>query len=69
LYLYPNPAVEFVKIPGLASPLGYEIQDLLGVKVLKGLVFKNSGIDIQNQTVGLYVVRFENGRVLKFIKN
>jgi hypothetical protein len=66
--LYPNPANTTIAVSGLTSSEKISIYNVLGTKVYEGSVMENENINIENLSSGLYVVNFENGFALKFIK-
>ena len=69
LKLFPNPAVNFIKISGLTEKADYVIYNALGKKVAKGEVFNKENISIQSLTTGrLYFIKIDNHRAIKFIK-
>ena len=67
--VYPNPSKYFIKIVGLNKNENYIIYNSLGVEITNGSVFNNQKININNLTNGLYVLKFENRNVIKFIKD
>lgn len=68
IQLYPNPSDKFVKISGLTEKKNYEIYNILGTEIKKGVISNNEQIDIKDFTNGLYFLKFENGKTIKFIK-
>jgi hypothetical protein len=68
LKLFPNPAIEYIQISGLFKEVNYTIYNILGKKVLTGNVVNDEGIYIQNLANGLYLLKFNNGNTIKFIK-
>lgn len=69
LSLYPNPANNVVKINGLKSNKNYTIHNALGAIVKKGTVANNTEIAVSDLAKGLYFLKLEDNRTLKFIKN
>ncbi|NQX84962.1 MAG: T9SS type A sorting domain-containing protein [Flavobacteriaceae bacterium] len=67
--LFPNPSSDFIQISGLNKRLGYNIVNVLGAQVKIGSMNNNEQIDVRNFTQGLYVLKLDNGTVIKFIKN
>lgn len=65
--VYPNPAVNTIKLTSLAQQENYTIFDISGKKVLQGIVNVNEPIYIQQLTKGMYFIQLEK-RVLKFVK-
>jgi hypothetical protein len=66
--LFPNPASDFIYLSNLTETESYTIYNVLGSKVLKGTISNKEGIDIRNLTNGLYLLNFDNGETLKFVK-
>ena len=66
--IYPNPSSKFITISGIQKEQSYKIYTLLGVEVVKGLINVNETIDIQNFRKGLYLLKLENDKPMKFIK-
>ena len=68
LKLYPNPAINYIRVLGLSEKANYIIYNLLGKKVGKGMVENDDDIMIQNLSNGTYFIRIENAKAIKFIK-
>ena len=68
LKVYPNPASDYITISGLKKTENYEIYNLIGQKIRKGITTNDESIDIQNLIKGIYLLKFENGNTLKFVK-
>ena len=68
LKLYPNPAINYIRVLGLSEKANYIIYNLLGKKVGKGIVRNDEDITIQNLSNGTYFIRIENAKAIKFIK-
>ncbi len=66
--LFPNPSSDFLNFSNLKQSEPYTIYNVLGSEVLKGTIANKESIDIRNLTKGLYLLNFENGGTLKFIK-
>lgn len=66
--IFPNPSSDFIKISGLDKTKKYELYDILGKEIKKGIISNNDIISIQNLTNGIYFLKFENSNTLKFIK-
>lgn len=66
--IFPNPSSNFIEITGLTTKNSYEIYNTLGKEVKKGIVSENEKIDIQNLTNGIYFLKLENKKTIKFIK-
>ena len=68
IILHPNPSSNFIQITNLNSKKSYKIFDILGVEIKKGIISNNDQIDIRNFTNGLYLLKFDNGNIIKFLK-
>lgn len=68
LKVYPNPASDYITISGLKKTENYEIYNLIGQKIRKGITTNDESIDIQNLIKGIYLLKLENGNTLKFVK-
>lgn len=66
--IYPNPSKSFIKINGHLENVNYSIYNVLGNKISNGIISKNERLDIQSFSNGLYFLKFENGKTLKFLK-
>ncbi len=67
--IYPNPAVDFIKIVGITTEEeSYTIYNILGKDIISGTLENNQNIPIKNLKTGLYFLKFHNGNVFKFIK-
>jgi len=67
--VHPNPSHDFIQITGLSSGQNFKIHNVLGNEILHGNIEKEGEINIQNLIKGIYVIHFENGTALKFVKN
>lgn len=68
LILYPNPAINYIRVLGFSEKANYSIYNLLGKKVGKGIVENDEDITIQNLSNGTYFIIIENAKAIKFIK-
>jgi hypothetical protein len=68
LKIFPNPASGFIQISGLNTFQNYEIYNLLGARITYGGLENNQTIDIKEFANGLYLLKLENGRTFKFMK-
>ncbi len=66
--LFPNPSSEFIQISNLKSKESYSIYNVLGAEIKNGFISNNEQIDIRNFTNELYFLKFEDGTVIKFLK-
>jgi hypothetical protein len=69
VFLYPNPVDDSFALSGLTKPEKVRIYSVMGQLVFEGTTTTNEKINVQNLPVGLYFLNFEDGKVLKFIKN
>lgn|SRR5574344_122212 len=67
IFLYPNPAKNYVKIANLSSKSRVQIFSLDGRKLYNNEAFLGSSIDISSLREGIYIMRV-NGKTLKFSK-
>jgi hypothetical protein len=66
--IIPNPTSDYIMISGLNESENYTIYNLLGKELKKGSISDNNKIDIRSFSNGLYILRFNNGRSIKLIK-
>lgn len=66
--LYPNPSTDFIHISGLTKTENYKIYNTIGAEISRGTISENEKINIKNYAKGLYLLKFEGGNTLKFIK-
>lgn len=66
--IYPNPSKNFIQVSGLKKNEQYSIFNMTGTQIKNGIVTDNDKIDISNWSNGLYLLKFKNGKTLKFIK-
>ena len=67
--LFPNPSKDYIQISGLIKTGNYEVYNILGRRVMEGMVSDKQKINVQNLKNGVYFFKLENETVLKFIKN
>ncbi|NQU32057.1 MAG: T9SS type A sorting domain-containing protein [Bacteroidetes bacterium] len=68
LTIFPNPSSDYLFISNLKKEEHYTIRNVLGKSFLQGYVSDNSKIDIGNLISGIYILQFDNGISIKFIK-
>lgn len=68
LSLYPNPATNFVQVNGLKASEKYTVYNTIGAQVKTGTVDNNSVIMITDLAKGMYFLKLEDNRTIKFIK-
>lgn len=67
--VFPNPTSNYLQITGLTSLENYSITNALGQNVISGTLDFNEQINVINLDKGMYQIRFENGGIVRFIKN
>lgn len=68
IQLFPNPASDFITISEIEGRQNCVIYNILGAEIFKTSIVSNDKINIQNLANGLYLLKFEQGKVIKFIK-
>ena len=68
IYIYPNPVTNFIKVSGLKQAKNFRIYNMIGAKILEGVINNNKSIKVQNLSKGIYFLNFDKS-TLKFIKN
>jgi hypothetical protein len=68
LQAFPNPAAEMMMISGIDGREAYVILDANGGSVARGSAAEGRAIDVQALAPGLHVLRFSDGRALRFLK-
>lgn len=66
--LYPNPASDLITLNGLVDTTPYKIYNILGAEITKGNISENRNINVKSFPLGVYFLKFENGKTYKFIK-
>lgn len=66
--IYPNPASNFIQFTTFQQAVDYKIFNTEGKEIVKGTACSDEMIDIGHFKKGLYLVKLQNGSVLKFIK-
>jgi len=64
----PNPTNETIKISNLKSKKNYRIYNALGAEIQSGVISDNEQIDVRDFNNGMYLLKFDNGTTIKFIK-
>ena len=65
--IFPNPVSNELTIESTEN-LSFEISNSIGQIMQKGNLLENNKVNTNNYKSGIYFVKFENGRVLKFVK-
>ena len=68
LKIYPNPTTTFIKISGLTKNKHYNIYNILGAKIMDGIILNDGTINIKNLTKGFYILKIKNHTIFKFFK-
>ncbi|MBN2664472.1 MAG: T9SS type A sorting domain-containing protein [Bacteroidales bacterium] len=68
IVISPNPSTDYINISGLANEQNYIIFDMVGQVVVSGTIRNEEKINIQNFKSGLYILKFSDRTILKFIK-
>ena len=66
--IFPNPSANNIQISGLTKKENYKIYTVLGKQVLEGVINNLGKIITKNLIKGVYLLKFNNGNTLKFIK-
>jgi len=69
LQLFPNPSTNFIQIKKLDKDEIYTIYDICGAVKDCGIVLAEDQINVMALQNGLYILKLENGRIFKFVKN
>lgn len=69
LSVYPNPANDVIQVSGLAKTEKYTVYNVSGNQIIEGNISENGKIDIHHLVNGVYFLKVENGKSVKFIKN
>ena len=65
----PNPANDYLIVSGLKNTENFSIYNMLGLKIFDGIIDNDKKIDIKSLSNGVYFLKFENNKAIKFIKN
>ena len=68
LKIYPNPSNDIIKISGLTTTERYSIYNILGNQVFEGKVDNDEKININKLSKGMYFLKINNRKPIKFIK-
>ncbi|RYM34584.1 T9SS type A sorting domain-containing protein [Brumimicrobium glaciale] len=66
--LYPNPANDFIQVKGISKHENVSVYSVLGMKVFDSVINENEKLDIKGLNNGMYLLKFEDGTALKFLK-
>ena len=66
--LSPNPSSNFIKLSGLTKEENYSIYNIHGTRIMNGKISDNQKMDIQQLSIGLYLLKLERGKTIKLVK-
>lgn len=66
---YPNPAKSVIRVSGLDNNERYVMYNILGTKVLNGVLTNDKSIDVSGLSTGIYLLKIASGHTLKIIKD
>nr|WP_055446585.1 T9SS type A sorting domain-containing protein [Lacinutrix mariniflava] len=67
--IFPNPANSTINVSGLTTKQNYTIYNILGAKISIGEISNiNNSINVNDFANGIYLLKFNNGNTLKFVK-
>jgi WD40 repeat protein len=66
--LHPNPATDHINLSNIDSPMNYAIYDTIGSQISKGSINIDGNIDVAHYSAGIYIIQFDNGVSMKFVK-
>jgi hypothetical protein len=67
IHIYPNPAIDFINISNVKTPINYEVTDLVGRTAQKGIL-DNSILNVSRLMQGMYFLKLDNNKAIKFLK-
>lgn len=68
ILFYPNPTNQFITLNNLKKPTSFYIYNSLGNEVQKGKISDKEKINLETLKKGIYFIKFENAKTIKFIK-
>jgi len=68
IIIFPNPSSESIQISKIKNTTAYEIYNVLGKRILLGNINAHQEIKINELGVGIYMLKLEGGKPLKFVK-
>ncbi|WP_420572650.1 LamG-like jellyroll fold domain-containing protein [Kordia sp.] len=66
--VFPNPTKDRFQISGLMQPVRYTLYDISGRLVQTGATSENNSINIQHLSKGMYVLKLDDYKTLKIVK-
>lgn len=66
--IVPNPVSDHFQIFGLKEKHSFEIYEVLGAEVQKGISWPNEKIMIPDHPRGMYILKIKDAKAMKFIK-
>ena len=67
-HIAPNPAQDFIQVFDVKDKENYAIYNVLGTEIVTGSISDKQKIDISKFTNGVYFLKLQNEKSLKFIK-
>lgn len=67
--VFPIPSVNYIQVSGLTTPKIFNIYNVLGAKVVQGNINNNQKINVSTLAKGLYFLKLDRSKTIKFIKN
>ena len=66
--VFPNPTSDYVVIKGLSENYNFSIYNLIGARVLSGIVKPGDKIDVSLLAKGMYLLKLKEETSIKFVK-
>lgn len=66
LKAFPNPVTDRIRLGGVTQQIEYQIVDMAGAIILTGTT--DGAVDISNLNAGMYILRTNDNRSVKFVK-
>ena len=67
--IYPNPSSDYIRVSGINNSKKYAVYNLLGNSLQKGVLESNQNtISVSQLNAGIYLLKFEDGATVKFVK-
>lgn len=66
--IYPNPTSTSITISGITETQPFTLYNHLGAAIMTGVASQNQVIDIHSLAQGAYMLKLEDGAVLRFVK-
>ncbi|MGB0933519.1 MAG: T9SS type A sorting domain-containing protein [Lishizhenia sp.] len=66
--LFPNPCTNYIQVGGLSEKENYTIYNILAEEVQSGEANNKEKINVNTLKEGVYFIKLENSKILKFVK-